>query len=72
MEIHPLSLAHFNQSHSMYAKQAGARAVYACEMDRFMCEMSGDILQANFDLPDIQVLSHHSNNLAVPTHIPER
>ncbi|XP_047493903.1 protein arginine N-methyltransferase 9-like [Penaeus chinensis] len=57
---------------SMYAKQAGARAVYACEMDRFMCEMSGDILQANSDLLDIQVLSHHSNNLAVPTHIPER
>ncbi|XP_042856460.1 protein arginine N-methyltransferase 9-like [Penaeus japonicus] len=57
---------------SVYAKRAGARAVYACEVDKFMCDMSGNILQANFNEPDIQILGRHSNSLAVPTHIPER
>lgn len=67
-----LSTCPNNQSHSVYAKRAGARAVYACEVDKFMCDMSGNILQANFNEPDIQILGRHSNSLAVPTHIPER
>ncbi|XP_042222883.1 protein arginine N-methyltransferase 9-like isoform X2 [Homarus americanus] len=57
---------------SIFAKQAGAREVYACEVDKFMYEMAQNILQSNLNPPGIHTVNHHSKDIVIPSHIPEK
>ncbi|KAK3853110.1 hypothetical protein Pcinc_040333 [Petrolisthes cinctipes] len=57
---------------SLYAKKAGATEVYACEVDKFMCEMGKDILKLNDGTSNISILYKHSNNINIPQDIPQR
>nr|XP_045584911.1 protein arginine N-methyltransferase 9-like [Procambarus clarkii]XP_045584915.1 protein arginine N-methyltransferase 9-like [Procambarus clarkii]XP_045584923.1 protein arginine N-methyltransferase 9-like [Procambarus clarkii]XP_045584932.1 protein arginine N-methyltransferase 9-like [Procambarus clarkii] len=57
---------------SIFAKRAHAREVYACEVDKFMCELSNSILQANMDPPVIHVLNQHSTDIIIASHIPQK
>ncbi|KAK4291626.1 hypothetical protein Pmani_035554 [Petrolisthes manimaculis] len=57
---------------SLYAKKAGATEVYACEVDKFMCEMGKDILKLNDGTSNISILNKHSNNINIPQDIPQR
>lgn len=55
---------------SMYAVQAGAKEVHACEMSKTMFELSLDILQSNGMQDSVQVINKKSCDLKIPDHLP--
>ncbi|XP_068961588.1 protein arginine N-methyltransferase 9 isoform X2 [Petaurus breviceps papuanus] len=57
---------------SMFAKNAGAHCVYACELSKTMYELSRDIVAANKMETGIKLLHMKSLDIDVPKHIPER
>ncbi|XP_072477301.1 protein arginine N-methyltransferase 9 isoform X1 [Notamacropus eugenii] len=57
---------------SMFAKNAGAHRVYACELSKTMYELSRDIVAANKMETGITLLHMKSLDIDVPKHIPER
>ncbi|XP_005386726.1 PREDICTED: putative protein arginine N-methyltransferase 9 [Chinchilla lanigera] len=57
---------------SMFAKKAGAQAVYACELSKTMYELACDVVAANKMEAGIKLLHMKSLDIQIPTHIPER
>ncbi|XP_059120321.1 protein arginine N-methyltransferase 9-like isoform X1 [Peromyscus eremicus] len=57
---------------SMFARQAGAHSVYACELSRTMYELACDVVAANKMETGIQLLHMKSLDIEIPKHIPER
>ncbi|KAK7069452.1 putative class I-like SAM-binding methyltransferase superfamily, partial [Halocaridina rubra] len=57
---------------SIYAKWAGAREVYGCEINKFMCEISKDVLASNGSTSGVKIFNLHSQELVVQKHIPKR
>lgn len=57
---------------SIYALKAGAQKIFACEVDKFMCEMSSSILQMNVDPSSISILNKHSKDIHIPSDIPRK
>ncbi|XP_050731215.1 uncharacterized protein LOC127005899 isoform X2 [Eriocheir sinensis] len=57
---------------SIYALKAGAQEIFACEVDKFMCEMSSSILQMNVDPSSISILNKHSKDIHIPSDIPKK
>ncbi|XP_075399832.1 protein arginine N-methyltransferase 9 [Tenrec ecaudatus] len=56
---------------SMFAKKAGARSVFACELSKTMYELACDVVAAN-KMEDIKLLHMKSLDIEIPKHIPER
>ena len=56
----------------MMAVKAGAKSVYACEVNETMVTVSHDILAANGIQDDITLLHALSTTLSVPVDIPKR
>ncbi|XP_076064279.1 protein arginine N-methyltransferase 9-like [Oratosquilla oratoria] len=56
---------------SVYAKESGAKAVYACEMDPFMYEMAEDVLQRN-NANTVFMQNVKSTDMKIPVHIPQK
>nr|XP_042133390.1 protein arginine N-methyltransferase 9 isoform X1 [Peromyscus maniculatus bairdii] len=56
----------------MFAKNAGAHSVYACEVSRTMYKLACDIVAANKMDTGIQLLHMKSLDIEIPKHIPER
>lgn len=57
---------------SMFAKRAGAHAVYACELSQTMYELACDVVAANKMAAGITLLHMKSLDIEIPKHIPER
>ncbi|XP_066242258.1 protein arginine N-methyltransferase 9 isoform X1 [Saccopteryx leptura] len=57
---------------SMFAKRAGAHAVYACELSKTMYELGCDVVAANGMEAGIKLLHMKSLDVEIPKHIPER
>ncbi|XP_069878276.1 protein arginine N-methyltransferase 9 [Dipodomys merriami] len=57
---------------SMFAKNAGALSVYACELSKTMYELARDVVSANKMDTGIKLLHMKSLDLEIPKHIPER
>ncbi|XP_001376690.1 protein arginine N-methyltransferase 9 isoform X2 [Monodelphis domestica] len=57
---------------SMFAKNAGAHRVYACELSKTMYELACDVVAANKMETGIKLLHMKSLDIDVPKHIPER
>ena len=57
---------------SMFAVQAGAKNVYACEMSKTMYEMSLDVLTANQMKDSVNVIHKKSTDLEVGVDLPTR
>ncbi|XP_066487962.1 protein arginine N-methyltransferase 9 [Tiliqua scincoides] len=57
---------------SMFAKQAGASSVYACELSKTMYELACEVLAANHLDGEIKLLHMKSLDIEIPKHIPER
>ncbi|XP_055974911.1 protein arginine N-methyltransferase 9 [Sorex fumeus] len=57
---------------SMFAKNAGARSVYACELSKTMYELACDVIAANKMEAEIKLLHMKSLDIEIPKHIPER
>ncbi|XP_006143481.2 protein arginine N-methyltransferase 9 [Tupaia chinensis] len=57
---------------SMFAKKAGARSVYACELSKTMYELACDVVAANKMEAGIKLLHMKSLDIEIPKHIPER
>lgn len=56
----------------MFAKKAGARYVYACELSKTMYELARDVVSANNMEREIKLLHLKSLDIEIPKHIPER
>lgn len=56
----------------MMAVRAGAKQVYACEVNKTLAAMSHDILATNGMVDKVTVLHSLSSDLCVPRDIPER
>lgn len=56
----------------MFAKQAGASSVYACELSKTMYELACEVLAANHLDGEIKLLHMKSLDIEIPKHIPER
>ena len=56
----------------MMAVKAGAKRVYACELNEVMVSLSHDILAANGMQDDVTIIHALSTTLSVPQDIPER
>lgn len=54
----------------MFAEQAGAKHVYACEMSPTMCAIACQTFEANGVFVEPKCMK--STCLAIPQHIPER
>ncbi|XP_063316163.1 protein arginine N-methyltransferase 9 isoform X1 [Pelobates fuscus] len=57
---------------SMFAKQAGALHVYACELSKTMYELACEVVTANQMGNGIKLLHMKSYDLQIPDHIPDR
>ncbi|XP_048189706.1 protein arginine N-methyltransferase 9 isoform X2 [Perognathus longimembris pacificus] len=57
---------------SMFAKNAGAQSVYACELSKTMFELARDVVAANKMDRGIKLLHMKSLDIEIPKHIPER
>lgn len=57
---------------SMFAKNAGARSVYACELSKTMYELARDVIAANRMEDQVKLLHMKSLDIEIPEHIPER
>ncbi|KAM4834469.1 protein arginine N-methyltransferase 9 [Thomomys bottae] len=57
---------------SMFAKNAGAQLVYACELSKTMYELARDVVAANKMDTGIKLLHMKSLDIEIPKHIPER
>nr|XP_032811350.1 protein arginine N-methyltransferase 9 isoform X1 [Petromyzon marinus]XP_032811351.1 protein arginine N-methyltransferase 9 isoform X1 [Petromyzon marinus]XP_032811352.1 protein arginine N-methyltransferase 9 isoform X1 [Petromyzon marinus]XP_032811353.1 protein arginine N-methyltransferase 9 isoform X1 [Petromyzon marinus] len=57
---------------SMFARQAGASRVFACEVSRTAVQLAREVLSANGFAGDVSLLHAASNDLAVPRDLPER
>ena len=56
----------------MMAVRAGAGAVYACEVNETMADLSRDVIAANRMSDNVTVIRAHSSCLTVPEDIPRR
>ena len=56
---------------SMFAVQAGAKEVYACEMSKTMYEVSHDVLAANQMEDAVKLVNKKSTDIEVGTDIPK-
>ena len=56
----------------MLAAEAGARAVYGCDMSKTMYEMSCDVILTNQMSQKIHLIHSKSNDLQIPEDISER
>lgn len=56
---------------SLYAKDAGAKKVYACECSEVMTIIAREVFESNF-AEDIKLIPKLSFDLEIPTDIPER
>lgn len=56
---------------SLYAKNAGAIKIYACECSEVMTRIAKEVFESN-DASDIKLIPKPSFDLKVPTDIPER
>lgn len=56
----------------MFAKMAGARHVYACELSKTMYELANEVVSANNMSSDINIFYRKSFDLEIPKDIPER
>ena len=56
----------------MFAAEAGAKAVYGCDMSKTMYEMSCDVVLTNQMAQKIQLMHSKSTDLQIPGDIPER
>ncbi|XP_033127146.1 protein arginine N-methyltransferase 9-like [Anneissia japonica] len=57
---------------SMFAVQAGANEVYACEMSKTMAGIAQDVLRANQMLDKIHILQMKSTDMQIPDNLPSR
>ena len=57
---------------SMFAIQAGAKEVYACEMSKTMYDLSLDILSANQMKDSVHVINKKSHDLTIPGDLPRQ
>ncbi|KAM5255918.1 protein arginine N-methyltransferase 9 isoform 2-T2 [Ctenodactylus gundi] len=57
---------------SMFARNAGAHSVYACELSKTMYELACDVVAANRMDTGITLLHMKSLDIEIPKHIPER
>ncbi|XP_061408359.1 protein arginine N-methyltransferase 9 [Lethenteron reissneri] len=57
---------------SMFARQAGAGRVFACEVSRTAVQLAREVLSANGFAGDVSLLHAASHDLAVPRDLPER
>ncbi|KAM8939889.1 protein arginine N-methyltransferase 9 [Pelodytes ibericus] len=57
---------------SIFAKKAGARNVFACELSKTMYELACEVVAANQMKGDIKLLHIKSYDVQIPNHIPER
>ncbi|XP_043671850.1 protein arginine N-methyltransferase 9-like isoform X3 [Vespula pensylvanica] len=56
---------------SLYAKDAGAKKIYACEYSTVMVNIAKDVFERN-NAKDIKLIPKLSSNLRIPDDIPER
>lgn len=56
---------------SLYAKDAGATKVYACECSEIMTLIAREVFESN-NARDIKLIPKISFDLKIPTDIPER
>lgn len=56
---------------SLYAKDAGAKKIYACEYSTVMVNIAKNVFERN-DAKDIKLIPKLSSNLRIPDDIPER
>ncbi|XP_017888158.1 protein arginine N-methyltransferase 9-like isoform X2 [Ceratina calcarata] len=56
---------------SLYAKNAGAKKIYACECSQVMLRIAKKVFETN-DATDIVLLPKFSSDLIIPTDIPRR
>lgn len=56
---------------SLYAKDAGAMKIYACECSEIMSRIAKEVFESN-NASDIKLIPKLSFDLKVPTDIPER
>ncbi len=56
----------------MYAVQAGADVVYACEVSKAMYELSTDVIAANGMSDKLTLIHKKSTQLEVGKDVPER
>ncbi|KAM4709360.1 protein arginine N-methyltransferase 9 isoform 2-T2 [Discoglossus pictus] len=57
---------------SMFAKNAGASHVYACELSKTMYEVACEVVAANHMEGGIKILHMKSHDVQIPEHIPEK
>uniref|UniRef100_A0A8C5P707 Protein arginine N-methyltransferase 9 n=1 Tax=Leptobrachium leishanense TaxID=445787 RepID=A0A8C5P707_9ANUR len=57
---------------SMFAKQAGAVDVYACELSKTMYELACEVVTANKMENSIKLLHMKSYDIQIPEHLPDR
>ncbi|ELW70082.1 Putative protein arginine N-methyltransferase 10 [Tupaia chinensis] len=62
----------YRVANCMFAKKAGARSVYACELSKTMYELACDVVAANKMEAGIKLLHMKSLDIEIPKHIPER
>lgn len=56
---------------SLYAKDAGAKTVYACECSEVMTQIAKEVFESN-NASNIKLIPKSSFKLEIPTDIPER
>ncbi|XP_020286113.1 uncharacterized protein LOC109855746 isoform X2 [Pseudomyrmex gracilis] len=56
---------------SLYAKDAGAKKVYACECSEVMTQIAKNVFESN-NVSDIKLIPKSSFELEIPSDIPER
>lgn len=56
---------------SLYARDGGAKNVYACEYSPAMCNIAKKVFHKN-EAEDIKLICKASNDLEIPQDIPER
>lgn len=56
----------------MIAVDAGAEAVYGCEVSKTMYEVSCDVVTANQMAEHIKLINKKSQHLVIPDDLPDR
>lgn len=57
---------------SLYALEAGAKKVWACEVSEMLYHICNDVLESNGAKEKVVLFNEMSTNLKVPEMIPER
>lgn len=54
---------------SLYALEAGAHKVYACEVSEMLCHMCKDVFESNKVIDKVVLFNDMSTNLQIPQAI---